>query len=901
MAKNPPARAPRIPPALTVAVMASGAAALGLQMGWIRLFSLGLGQELPSTLGVVTAFFGGLAAGSRWGERLLERLPSAAARCALLEFLTAGWALLTLLLLPRVTEASWHGLGPTPGVGLHWAVSLLSPLLVLFPATLSLGAMMPAMERLLSGFRADGARVGPLYGVNTLGAVIGVVGSVLWVQPRWGLSGSVIGFAGLEAVCAVLFLAAGRRVRPAVPVVPAASAVPAAGRVGPELGGSRLGVMLGVSGLLGIGFEVLATRLLSQVLENTVFTYAAILAAFLGFTALGGFLQNRFAPDVRRALGWLLPAVALGLAVAGWILRQTPWVGTMLRVAWWQDGVHTWAPSAFAIEFLVAAAVVALPVTAMGMLFASLAAEAARRHPGALGRAVSWNLLGSALAPAAVALGLVPAIGTRWSWCLLGLGYLALMPEWRRMPSRRWWGLALAVMALGLLPRDLHLQEAPPGGRIATLREGPSDTVTTVIQAENHRILRINQRFTMGGTASALAERRHGHLPLLLHPDPKRALFLGVGTGISFSALDAHPGLVAEGVELVPEVAEVMTEFAPHNAHGDRLTVHVADARRYVRATTRRYDVVIADLFHPARDGAAGLYTREHFEAIGDRLADGGVFCQWLPLFQLDGYTLRVIIATFLEVYPDASALLLRLNADTPVIGLVGTAGGRNEAAVQAGRTGRQDAVDGKDGMARRNRKGSAIHPGWAESLESRLRQPGLAAALRPLALAEVLPVMGTWFADSQTLRDYSLCAEINTDDHPFLLFLTPRTLGPVPVRGQALLSELLALPRPLPESLSAGHSAGWGDRLRLYLEARDAHLQALIAESEGRHDEAEQGFLHSVGLSPDFTPAYAQLITRASLRVRSDPEGARRLLDQLIQARPERPIARDLKARLGL
>jgi hypothetical protein len=53
--------------------------------------------------------------------------------------------------------------------------------------------------------------------------------------------------------------------------------------------------------------------------------------------------------------------------------------------------------------------------------------------------------------------------------------------------------------------------------------------------------------------------------------------------------------------------------------------------------------------------------------------------------------------------------------------------------------------------------------------------------------------------------------------------------------------------------------------------------------------------------LSADFTPGYAQLITRASLRARSDPQGARRLLDQLTQARPERSVARDLKVRLGL
>lgn len=854
-----------IPLGLTLAVTASGAAALGLQMVWSRMFALGLGQELPATLGVITAYFGGLAAGSRWGARVLERVPSPGVRCALLEAMTAVWALLTVLLLPRVAETSWHWLGPAPGVGLHWALSLVLPGVVLLPATLSLGAMMPAMERLLSGFRADGFRVGPLYAWNTLGAVVGVLGSVLWLQSRWGLSGSVVGLAGLQFACAGLFWWSGRRVpsvEPGTPVV---------GQGGGELSLSRLRATLWVSGLLGIGFEVLVTRLLSQVLENTVFTYAVILAAYLLFTALGGSLQNRFAPKARRALAWLLPSMALSLVVSGWILRQTPMLVAMLR----GDRAPQVLP-AIAVEFLVACAVVALPAIAMGMLFASLATEAAR-HPRFLGVAVSWNLLGSAVAPALVALGLVPAIGTRWSWCLLGLGYLALVPEWRRMTWSHASGMAAVGIALWGLPQDLHLQEPPPGGRIVTLREGPTDTVTTVVQADGHRILRINQRFTMGGTASALAERRHGHLPLLLHPDPRRALFLGVGTGISFAALDAHPGLVAEGIELVPEVAEVLPEFVPHNAHSERLTVRVADARRYVRASTQRYDVVIADLFHPARDGAAGLYTREHFQAIRDRLAEGGLFCQWLPLFQLDSDTLRMITATFLDVYPDASALLLRLNADTPVMGLVGMVG------EQPGQEARP------------------VRPGWADTLERRLRQPSLKEALRPLALGEVLPVMGTWFAGAETLKTYSQSAGINTDDHPALLFEAPRTLGPQTRKGQALLSELLDLPRPVPEALCAGRSADGCRPFRAYLEARDAHLRGLIAESEGRSEEAEQGFLRSVTLSADFTPGYAQLITRASLRARSDPNGARRLLDQLTQARPERTVARDLKARLGL
>ena len=71
-----PVRHSGIPLGLTLSVGASGASALGLQMVWSRMFALGLGQELPSTLGVITAFFGGLALGSRWGGSALDRLPS---------------------------------------------------------------------------------------------------------------------------------------------------------------------------------------------------------------------------------------------------------------------------------------------------------------------------------------------------------------------------------------------------------------------------------------------------------------------------------------------------------------------------------------------------------------------------------------------------------------------------------------------------------------------------------------------------------------------------------------------------------------------------------------------------------------------------------------------------------
>ena len=114
-----------------------------------------------------------------------------------------------------------------------------------------------------------------------------------------------------------------------------------------------------------------------------------------------------------------------------------------------------------------------------------------------------------------------------------------------------------------------------------------------------------------------------GHIPLLLHPKPGRALFLGLGTAITFGASADHPGLMADGVELVTEVVDMLPHFREANRDPQErknLRIFVADARRFVRSSEADYDVIVADLFHPARDGSGSLYTVEHFEAIGEKL-----------------------------------------------------------------------------------------------------------------------------------------------------------------------------------------------------------------------------------------------------------------------------------------
>jgi spermidine synthase len=254
----------------------------------------------------------------------------------------------------------------------------------------------------------------------------------------------------------------------------------------------------------------------------------------------------------------------------------------------------------------------------------------------------------------------------------------------------------------------------------------------------------------MGGTGqdALRIQTRLTHLPMLLQSRPRAALYLGVASGVTVGAAAHHPGVHADAAELVPEVLNLLHYFEPYNnapQRDPRMRLFAADARRFVRTSPRLYDVIVGDLFHPAREGVGLLYTREHFEAIRTRLAPGGLFCQWLPLYQLDHQALLVIMRTFLEVFPRASAWQADENEAYPVLGLIGTANGE---------------VDPE---------------GSAERAATRWSEPSLAQALAAAGLRGRDDISRAFVARAEAIALYTADAPNNTDDRPVVVFTAPR------------------------------------------------------------------------------------------------------------------------------
>lgn len=871
-------------PFLHLVFFLSGVAGLGYEIVWTRMLAGGLGHEYPATLAVIASFFGGLAIGAALLDGPIARSHHAGRWAAACELAIGVWALATLFLIPGVNEAlsGWIGLNPTPLR--QWAISFAGPLLVLLPATAAMGATLPAMERLSSRILGRGELVAGLYAANTAGAVTGVFLSTYAALPFLGFRATLAAMAMINLFCAMALWFGPARREASLPAPPV-RAQPTVRSTRPPMK-FRLGYVLLLTGVLGVGYEVLAIRVLTQVLEDTIYTFAGTLGVYLLGTACGAALFQAFgtsasrpaapgtrgqtpAPPARDPSGWLLIALCVACACE---------IPLLSRAGEIYDNARSLLGDSYAASILaeiaLAAVAVWMPTLLMGATFSALA-QRARTKTGSVGRALAINTLGGAVAPALAGVGALPVLGAKYSLLLTAAAYLVAAP------LRLWRGMLLGGAAIALaamLSGDLTLVYPHADQKVLAVRQGVQATASVIQTRDNERLLKVNRSFLMGGTGrAAFAQLRMGHIPLRLHPNPRQALFLGLGTAITFAAAAEYEGLLADGVELLPEVVQLLPEFGPEAAPvfaTDRLRIYTADARRFVRCQRQRYDVIVADLFHPARDGAAGLYTVEHFLAIRDRLSEDGLFCQWLPLYQLDRPTLASIVAAFHAAFERGAVCMAYFNLDTPVLGLLGVVG-----------------------------EGAYLRTTASPPRES----AALSAALRSVDLATAVELYGTLIGDLGTLD--SLVRDVpavNTDDHPVVTFLAPRRAYLATNPGPELMLTLLqtargvAAPGTMP-ALDRGRDAlsDFEQRVLSYRAARDEFLMGQQAARAGDPSGAAEFWLGSLAYSSDFDPAYGALMLLSREQARKGVGPVHLWLREAARLRPERPEARALLRQL--
>ena len=756
----------------------SGAAALILQVLWTRMLGHVFGATALAVSTILTVFMGGLALGSHLGGRWAARLQRPLLVFALLESAVGLYGLAVPSLLDAM-PAVQRVLVPD-GVG-FWGYAIvrfaLVTLILIVPTT-AMGATLPILAQGVVN-RSDemAPQVGTLYAANTFGAVVGCLVGGFYLIPSLGMTATVYVAAAVDVGVAVIVAAlfgwggAAALLGRKPDVVPLQLDPPR--MVDLSAGDQqRALVVFALSGGAAMALEVLWTRTIGVVIGASTYSFTLILTTFLVGLAVGAAVMTRRVRLIRdpiKVLAYVQLTVGTTAIMANLVADRLPRLLHMFARA---DGVTV--GHLYVANFLISAAVMLPSTLALGAVMPLVVKilaptdEAGRDAGSIVGRAYALNTVGAIGGSFLAGFVLLPVIGvergvglasvvslTLGVWLLVdrprlrhraavtlavGVAVILFAPRW----DVRAWTAGLFRMYLA---RNVYAAGWQPYGHIVFHRDGMATTVTVERQDDGIGVaLKVNGKVDASDIGDMPTQVLSGLLPIMLHPDPKKVLVVGYGSGVTPGAVLQAPIASLHVAEIEGSVYDASNRYFAHvnnrPAEDPRSRLIVDDGRNFLRTRSETYDVIISEPSNPWMTGAASLFTTDFFTIAQRRLRPDGIFLQWLQLYELSSQNVHTLVRTFKHVFPEV--LIFTPDPSSNDMLLVGS---------------RQPLVVDKARIER-----------W-------LADPKMQKELDKAGFGAAEDLLGLMLIDGSRLPDYIGRGPLNTDDNALIEFAAPKDL----------------------------------------------------------------------------------------------------------------------------
>lgn len=695
------------PNTILLLITSSGFAALSWEVLWQIKTTMAIGISAFSTALTLAIVMGGMSLGGYcMGTALRHRSEIQAIRLyGVLELIAGCCGLLlntAFLALEKMDSLVYAG-----APGMISLVNIIGVMIVIGIPSLCMGATLPVFGLIARQFQLPLTK---LYSLNTFGAAASVLMVAFMLIPLLGMTHTIwlIAMINIIVGCYAWQLTASPAAE--LPAAPSSE-------LQPILFSTMF--LIFITGFATFVLEVAWFRsMTSSVLPNTTDAFAMLLFCML--IAIG--VAAKRVPVLKKKnklLGTQICLAAILILLITPLIERLDYIfifyKQMLTTAF-QLGIidqnepflqgsdllvntHTWTVSwvvilLYGLQQLIRVLVIGMliipPVCFLGAAFPWMLDDLRNTHH--IGKLYAINTLGAIVGSITAAWILLPTIGfakTAWIAGLLVLAAgIVITPGLKRFFYAAL-GIAAFVFAMhfetgigklraqGFYASDMEGNIA----RVVEFFEGPDATVATVEYNDGARTLLINSVAAAWEAGSADKPSSHymawmGHLPMLLHPEPKDALVICFGTGQTSNAVRKENPEHLDIVDVNANVFKLGHHFRSNeNVLNDpRVKKTVMDGRAYLRRIKKNYDIITLEPMPPSAAGVNALYSREFYLLAQKRLRPHGIIAQWLPFHIVDPHYTASIAKTFIDVFPNAilwidqtakTGILLGINDDT--------------------------------------------------------------------------------------------------------------------------------------------------------------------------------------------------------------------------------------------
>ena len=823
----------KIEPILGLIIVLSCMCGTLYEVIWARQLTLFFGSPVFAASAILSALAGGLGLGSFCFRGLAEGKKRPLRVYVLLGVGLGIFALIfpTLLdILNAICILIYRGLD----AGFYFLSGIrfvLSFIVLLIPSIL-MGGMLLLLGRSAKE-RCAGFTVDRLFTIGTLAAGVGCIATGFFLIQLLGLQTSVYLGVAINLVLAGVAFGADRSWSETSVDQP--QDVDDGSGVSPtgEMERPQLWTFV-VSGFCAMAYAVLWTRILISFLGSSADAFLIMLTALLLGIAVGSFL---FAAIARRITWYVnlfgLVQIGLGLSVVALISA----FGNLY-------GISRGLQAAFGIErfweFVAGFILMIVPAILIGASF-----PLARRIRAAAESQLAvypFSTIGAFLGSLCAGFVLVPMIGVRPSLLLtaglnavVGCVLILRNAEKSQIISGSAIGGTILTGGVGLMVllwgnSALFLKNSTfwtqrINDTLVEHTETIDANVGTFMDDQGiHRIYVDNDEIVEGSRRGSASHRIIAHLPLLLHPNPERGLVLGFGMGITSHAMTQHDVRV-EAVEnpngLIKAARKHFIDLNRNVFDSSLFNYTVNDERNYVLMSPKRYDVISIGSFHPlVSSRGSSLYTTDFYRRCKRILTEDGIICQRIPLKRLSETHLKMIVRTFIEVFPNAT-LWYKYTPDFAI--LVGTP--------------------------------ERLKINYQRLME-RAQMPRVHEALVNDDL-DGMSLLDSFMMGEEAVRAYASDGPVHTDNHPRLDFFQPGTLVNTTYKNIVGLAKYRE--RCTPHLVNYGRTMSDKIAVRqqidLYFDATQKLIEGQIEYAKGDYEKAVGLLNQAVAINPnDFT-----------------------------------------------